>query len=69
VAKKILRHFPTLSLLRRHPSPSRERFQPLISAAAARGFDIRVDDSSALQKSLDAAEDPSDPYLNKARAP
>ena len=65
VGKKILRHFPTLSVLRRHPAPSRSQFEPLIAAAASRGFDIRVDDSLALQESLDAAVDPSDPYVNK----
>jgi exoribonuclease R len=40
VGKKILRHFPTLSVLRRHPSPSKSQFAPLISAAKSVGFDI-----------------------------
>lgn len=55
------------SLLRRHPSPSRERFEPLIAAVhAAKGLSICVDDSRALQQSLDAAVDPGgDPYVNK----
>lgn len=53
------------SLLRRHPSPSRERFEPLIAAAAAKGFTLCVDDSRALQQSLDAAVDPADAYVNK----
>ena len=89
------------SLLRRHPSPSRERFEPLIAAAASRGepslaflshvllafrpssahglssssstslpshaagFTLNVDDSRALQRSLDASVDPNDPYVNK----
>jgi exoribonuclease R len=42
VGKKILRHFPTLSVLRRHPAPSRARFDTLIAAAKLRGFDIQV---------------------------
>ncbi len=39
VGKKILRHFPTLSLLRRHPA--QQQFEPLVSAAKAAGFAIR----------------------------
>ena len=35
VAKKTLRHFPSLSVLRRHCPPSREQFLPLEAAAAA----------------------------------
>ncbi|EWM28885.1 exosome complex exonuclease, partial [Nannochloropsis gaditana] len=65
VGKKILRHYPTLSLLRRHPSPSRERFESLIAAAASRGFSLCVDDSSELQQSLDASVDKDDPNINK----
>lgn len=42
VGKKILRHYPTLSVLRRHPAPSRARFDTLIAAASLRGFDIKV---------------------------
>ena len=41
VGKKILRHFPTLSLLRRHPAPNKAQFTPLVSAANAVGVDIR----------------------------
>ena len=45
VGKKILRHYPTLSLLRRHPAPAKQQFDPLVSAAAAVGFEIRIEDS------------------------
>jgi len=48
VGKKILRHFPTLSLLRRHPAPAKSQFAPLVSAAKAVGFDIGIADSKAL---------------------
>ena len=34
VAKKTLRHFPTLGVLRRHCPPSREMFAPLLAAAS-----------------------------------
>jgi exosome complex exonuclease DIS3/RRP44 len=65
VAKKILRHYPTLSILRRHPSPNRAMFDGLISKAKSRGFIIDIEDSKRLADSLDAAVDPDDPYINK----
>jgi len=65
VAKKILRHYPTLSVLRRHPAPNRAMFDGLIEKAKCRGFNIDIEDSKRLADSLDAAEDPSDPYINK----
>lgn len=45
VAKKVLRHFPTLAVLRRHQPPSREQFTSLLSAAAAVGVDIDISTS------------------------
>jgi exosome complex exonuclease DIS3/RRP44 len=65
VSKKILRHYPTLSVLRRHPSPNRAMFDGLISKAKSRGLDIDIEDSKRLADSLDAAQDESDPYINK----
>jgi len=65
VAKKILRHYPTLSVLRRHPSPNRAMFEGLISKAKCRGFDIDIENSKRLADSLDAAQIPSEPYFNK----
>ena len=32
VGKKILRHYPTLSLLRRHPAPAKQQFDPMDGA-------------------------------------
>lgn len=64
VAKKILRHYPTLSVLRRHPSPNRAMFDGLISKAKSLGFDINIEDSKTLADSLDAAVDKNDPYIN-----
>jgi len=65
VGKKILRHFPTLSLLRRHPAPNKAQFTPLVSAANAVGVDIRIGDSRELADSLDAAVRLDDEYFNK----
>jgi exosome complex exonuclease DIS3/RRP44 len=65
VGKKILRNYPTLSILRRHPAPSRTMFDSLIKKAKLKGFDINIDDSKMLAESLDAAELPEDAYFNK----
>lgn len=65
VSKKILRHYPTLSVLRRHPAPNRSMFRPLISKARCRGFELEIEDSKRLADSLDKAVMQSDPYFNK----
>jgi exosome complex exonuclease DIS3/RRP44 len=65
VSKKILRHYPTLSVLRRHPAPNRAMFDSLISKANCKGLTIDIDDSKRLADSLDAAQVPDDPYINK----
>lgn len=64
VAKRILRQYPTLSVLRRHPAPNRSMFDPLISKAQSIGLSINIDDSKKLADSLDAAQVESDPYIN-----
>ena len=65
VSKKILRHYPSLSILRRHCPPNREQFLPLEEAALAVGVRIDISSSKTLADSLDAAQRPGDPYFNK----
>ncbi len=65
VSKKILRHFPTLGVLRRHQPPSQEQFAPLVSAANAVGVHLDISTSKALAVSLDRAVRPEDPFFNK----
>ncbi|DAZ98034.1 TPA: hypothetical protein N0F65_004524 [Lagenidium giganteum] len=69
VAKKIVRHFPTFSMLRRHPAPSKRQFDLLCSQAKAVGVDMHVDNSKQLQESLDKAQasgkNRKNPYFNK----
>ncbi|KAL7469408.1 hypothetical protein ACHAXS_009874 [Conticribra weissflogii] len=67
VSKKILRHYPTLSILRRHPAPNRSMFDGLIQKAKTRGITLCIDDSKKLADSLDAAAEitSDDPYLNQ----
>ncbi|TMW90047.1 hypothetical protein EJD97_016266 [Solanum chilense] len=64
VAEKILKHFPVCSLLRRHPSPTKEMLEPLLRTAEAVGLSLDVTSSKALADSLDLAEG-DDPYFNK----
>ncbi|KAL3525159.1 hypothetical protein ACH5RR_013531 [Cinchona calisaya] len=64
VAKKILQHFSLCSLLRRHPTPTKEMLEPLIRTASAVGLQLDVTSSKALADSLDHAVG-NDPYFNK----
>ncbi|GMJ07855.1 Rrp44 homolog A, EMBRYO DEFECTIVE 2763 [Hibiscus trionum] len=64
VAKQIRECFPSCSLLRRHPTPTREMLEPLLCTAAAVGLDLDVSSSKALADSLDHAVR-DDPYFNK----
>lgn len=52
VAEKMLKHFPQCSMLRRHPKPSEEMFEPLIRAAKCSGYEIDVSNSKRLNDSL-----------------
>lgn len=64
VGEKILKHFPLCSLLRRHPTPTKEMLEPLIRTAAAIGVSLDVTSSKALADSLDHAVG-EDAYFNK----
>ncbi|MED6204064.1 Exosome complex exonuclease RRP44 A [Stylosanthes scabra] len=64
VAEQILKSFPLCSLLRRHPTPTREMLEPLLRTAAAVGLHLDVSSSKALADSLDHAVG-DDPYFNK----
>ncbi|CAN1316739.1 Exosome complex exonuclease RRP44 homolog A [Linum perenne] len=64
VAEQILKHFSDCSLLRRHPSPTKDMLEPLLRTAAAIGLNLDVSSSKALADSLDHAVG-DDPYFNK----
>ena len=64
VAERIYNAFPTLALLRRHPTPPESRFERLIRAAASVGVKINASTSRALATSLDAAVLPENPAFN-----
>lgn len=65
VAEHCLKHFPATSLLRRHPTPAQQQFEPLLRAAAAVNVSIDTTTSKSLAESLDEAIRASDPYFNK----
>ncbi|KAG2243798.1 hypothetical protein Bca52824_094363 [Brassica carinata] len=64
VSEQILKQFPSCSLFRRHPTPTREMLEPLLRTAAAIGLSLDVSSSKALTDSLDRAVG-EDPYFNK----
>ncbi|XP_071610242.1 DIS3-like exonuclease 1 isoform X2 [Heliangelus exortis] len=65
VAKKISENFPHQALLRQHPPPRQEYFTELRECASAKGFSIDTWSNKALAESLDRANDPLDPIVNK----
>lgn len=65
-ARKILEHYPSSAVLRRHPPPNPERFEGLLKAAALLGITLDVSSNRALQQSFDAAKSTADnPFLNQ----
>ena len=71
VAEKILSHYPSCALLRRHAAPKADAFEPLLAAVRAVGLDPDTSSSRALADSLIAcAAGPRgasevDPYFDK----
>lgn len=67
VGEKMLKNFPQCSMLRRHPKPSEEMFEPLIKAAKCAGFEMDVSNSKRLNESLanveKMAKEKGDEYL------
>ena len=53
VAKQILSHLPHCSMLRRHPTPSTTMLQKLVKCGEILNFDIKIENSAVLSKSLD----------------
>ena len=68
VAKKISSSLPTSALLRRHHPPSQNRFSHLRTCAGVKGFKILTGDNRELAESLDRANDPQDPEINKVNS-
>lgn len=64
VAEKIESEFPEFAMLRRHPEPPQNNFDPLIKAGKHLGFEIDTSSGKALALSLDAAVRKDNPYFN-----
>ncbi|KAL5481237.1 hypothetical protein EMCRGX_G021367 [Ephydatia muelleri] len=64
VAKKLWESFPTNSLLRYHPPPSRGNAVSLIRLAASKGFVIDLSSNKSFADSLDMCVDKNDPSVN-----
>ncbi|KAI6210099.1 RNB domain-containing protein [Aphelenchoides besseyi] len=65
VAERLLEFYPKVAMLRRHPTPSLDMFEPLIRAAKALNFEIDTSSNEALSDSLNKAVDPNDPDVNR----
>ena len=57
VGKRILRSYPSLCVLRRHPAPSASNFTSFIAKAKTKNVDIEIETSKKLSDSLDTAGD------------
>ncbi|KAJ1727113.1 hypothetical protein LPJ61_004755, partial [Coemansia biformis] len=74
VARRIHQTFPSAALLRRHRSPAPERFERLVQAVRAKGFEIDCSSNAALATSLQAiarataSRDPETVFLAKSMA-
>ncbi|OQR77660.1 exosome complex exonuclease RRP44-like [Tropilaelaps mercedesae] len=64
VAERLYRELSQCALLRRHPVPPVGNFDPLVRAAATRGFTIKVTSGKELADSLDIADEPNDSFFN-----
>ena len=63
VATKILRHYPSFALLRRHPKPEQALLADLNKQLAHTGIQLDLTSSKTLATSLDAAQR-KDPFFN-----
>lgn len=64
VAEKIEAEFPEFAMLRRHPEPPQNNFEPLIKAGKHLGFDIDTSSGKNLARSLDGAVRKDNLYFN-----
>lgn len=64
VAAKIFKEFPECAMLRRHPEPPQNNFDPLIKAVKYQGFEIDTTSGKNLADSLDRIQKPDNSYFN-----
>ena len=61
VAEKIVAHYPSFAILRRHPSPKIKEVQEFVELLSKFGFDMSVEDSKNFAVSLNKADRRGDP--------
>ncbi|XP_054270094.1 exosome complex exonuclease RRP44 [Macrosteles quadrilineatus] len=64
VAEKIYQEFPECAMLRRHPEPPPNNFEPLIKAGRNQGFELNCSSGKELADSLEKAKKPDNAYFN-----
>ena len=55
VAEKIVQHYPSFAILRRHPQPKQKEVADFVDLLAQHGFDISLESSKTFAESLDKA--------------
>lgn len=65
VAEKIVSHYPSFSILRRHPQPKQKEVADFVDQLGKEGFDISMESSKTFAESLDRAVKPGNPFFNK----
>jgi exosome complex exonuclease DIS3/RRP44 len=65
VAEKIVSHYPSFAILRRHPVPKEKEVSDFVDLLAKHGFDMSLESSKSFAESLDKAVKPGDPFFNK----
>lgn len=65
VARKIATHYPSYSILRRHPTPKEPELRKLSERLERQGFQLEYHSSRTLADSLNKVVRQNDPYFNK----
>lgn len=64
-AKKTFETFPKCAILRNHPAPPLENYDPLLKVTKSRGINMDVSSAKTLSHSLESAEIPGNIYSNR----
>ena len=65
VAGKIIEHYPSVSVLRRHTSPKPNMIKEFSGLMSQLGYKLDYSSSMALAESLDNIDQPNNPFFNK----
>ncbi len=65
VAEKIVQHYPSFAILRRHPTPKQKEVADFVDTMAKYGYEMTMDSSKSFADSLNKALKPNDPFFNK----